>query len=115
MRPVTGELWLEFPFAEDYLAAIRGDKRVVTGVVEEVTTEVATEVKLLQALMTEDLSRQALQSALGLKNNEHFRKAYLLPALDDGLIEMTIPDKPTSRLQKYRLTDAGRVRLNDLV
>lgn len=29
-------------------------------------------------------------------------------ALAGGLIEMTLPDKPTSRLQQYRLTAAGR-------
>ena len=53
-------------------------------------------------------SRRDLQGALKLRHEEHFRLVYLLPALAAGLIEMTIPDKPTSRLQKYRLTDTGR-------
>lgn len=79
----------------------------VTG---EVTGEVAGEVRLARALSGE-MTRQQLQQALGLKHEEHFRKTYLQPALDAGLIEMTIPDKPTSRLQKYRLTDKGRARL----
>jgi len=49
-----------------------------------------------------------LQRALVLKDEEHFRKAYLLPALEAGLIEMTIPEKPRSSKQKYRLTKKGR-------
>ena len=61
--------------------------------------------RLLNALVGE-MTRQQLQEALGLKNDEHFRKAYLQPALAAGLIEMTVPDKPQSRLQKYRKAGA---------
>ena len=73
----------------------------------EVTQEVTPEVRLLSVLAGE-MARQHLKEALGLKDDEHFRKAYLLPALDAGLIEMTIPDKPRSSKQRYRLTDKGR-------
>lgn len=55
-----------------------------------------------------EMGRKALQSALGLSDRKSFRERYLKPALADGLIEMTIPDKPNSRLRKYRLTDKGR-------
>lgn len=58
--------------------------------------------------MTGDNSRKELQEILKLKNADHFRKAYLLPAIDAGLVEMTLPDKPKSRLQRYRLTENGR-------
>ncbi len=34
--------------------------------------------------------------------------------MDENLIEYTIPDKPTSRLQKYRLTDYGKEILNKI-
>lgn len=37
--------------------------------------------------------------------------AYLSPTLEQGLVEMTVPDKPNSRLQKYRLTARGRAAL----
>jgi ATP-dependent DNA helicase RecG len=50
-------------------------------------------------------------AALGLKDRMHFASAYLAPALEAGLVEMTIPDKPRSSKQKYRLTDAGRALL----
>jgi len=79
----------------------------VTSSTPEATREVTPEVRLLSVLAGE-MTRQQLKEALGLKDDEHFRKAYLLPALDAGLIEMTIPDKPRSSKQKYRLTDKGR-------
>ena len=72
----------------------------------EVTTEVAPEVKLVFAV-TGEMTRQQLKTALGLKNDEHFRKMYLIPAMEAGLLEMTIPDKPRSNKQKYRLTAKG--------
>jgi hypothetical protein len=39
---------------------------------------------------------------VGLSHRPTFRDNYLLPALKDGLIEMTIPDKPNSSKQKYQ-------------
>ena len=57
------------------------------------------------------MTRRELQDAMGLKNDEHFRKAYLVPAVEAGVIEMTIPDKPNSRLQKYRITPKGKAWL----
>ena len=54
------------------------------------------------------MTRDELQRILELKDRTSFRERYLKPALQSGLIELTIPDKPNSRLQKYRLTNAGQ-------
>ncbi|MDP2792476.1 MAG: hypothetical protein Q8O25_00080 [Sulfurisoma sp.] len=42
------------------------------------------------------------------------RDQVLKPMLADGLLEMTIPDKPTSSKQRYRTTDIGRNLLASL-
>ena len=92
---VTGEVGLrETP---------QGASPATTG---EVTGEVAAVLRLLQEVAG-DVTRQHLQEALGLKHEDHFRLAYLQPALRAGLIAMTIPDKPRSSRQRYRLTPAG--------
>jgi hypothetical protein len=52
--------------------------------------------------------------AVGLSHREHFRDSYLVPALVVGYLEMTIPDKPTSSRQRYRLTPAGHAFLQTL-
>ena len=49
-----------------------------------------------------------LLSASGRSNRTKFRDQVLRPILDAGFIEMTVPDKPRSTKQRYRLTDEGR-------
>jgi ATP-dependent DNA helicase RecG len=67
--------------------------------------------RLLLALESSPKSAGELREWLGLKHRPTFRGNYLHPALERGLIENTIPDKPNSRLQEYRLTAKGRRHL----
>ena len=71
------------------------------------TPDATPYVRLLPLLVGE-MTRQQLREAIGLRDDEHFRRTYLIPALEAGLIEMTIPEKPRSSRQKYRLTAKGR-------
>lgn len=48
-----------------------------------------------------ELTTAEMMSKLGLKSRISFRENYLKPALENGLIKMTIPDKPTSKNQMY--------------
>jgi hypothetical protein len=74
----------------------------------QVGPQVTPQVAELLAAIQGEMSREALQAAIGLSDRKSFRERYLKPALADGLIKMTIPDKPNSRLQQYRLTAKGR-------
>ena len=44
---------------------------------------------------------------MGLKDRTKFRRKYIHPLLDADILELTIPDKPKSQHQKYRLTAKG--------
>jgi ATP-dependent DNA helicase RecG len=78
------------------------------GAAGEVAGEVTGELIQLLKILAEPKTRTELQETLGLKGQANFRDRYLKPALDNGFIVMTNPKKPTSRLQKYRLTEKGR-------
>ena len=47
-------------------------------------------------------SKREIMDYLGLTDSKNFRERYLVPLLNAGKIEMTIPDKPNSRKQKYK-------------
>ena len=93
----------EFPVHPVFAETLQKEGRT-----PEVTMEVTMEVKRLLNAITGAHSRRELQELIRLKNADHFRKAYLLPAIEADFVEMTLPDKPKSRFQKYRLTEKGR-------
>lgn len=43
-----------------------------------------------------------------------FRKKFIYPLLEADILEQTIPDKPNSRNQKYRLTAKG-LQLKEII
>ncbi len=67
---------------------------------------------VLKVINKQTKSAVEIMESLNLKHRSTFRNNYLNPALKLGLIEMTIPDKPTSQLQRYRLTKKGKTYLS---
>lgn len=57
--------------------------------------------KLMQVMENYPQSAKQIMERLKLKSRVNFRKSYLLPAIEAGLIGMTIPEKPTSKNQMY--------------
>ncbi|MDC9725812.1 MAG: hypothetical protein PSN44_07860 [Gammaproteobacteria bacterium] len=97
------------PFIEFMLSTILDTIKV--NLSPQVTPQVTPQVKLLLDILIQAsmaMSRDEIQTSLKLKDRKSFRERYLKPALDKGLIEMTIPDKPNSRLQKYAVTGRGK-------
>lgn len=82
--------------------------KVAAEVSDPVTGQVTPQVARLLSVMVSEHNRSELQSFLSLKHRDSFVASYLQPAVEAGLVEMTIPDKPQSSKQKYRLTAAGR-------
>ena len=72
------------------------------------TMQVTMQVKDLLNILEEVSYREEIQEKLGLKNRDYFRKNYLNPAIEQGFVALTIPDKPTSSKQQYFLTEKGK-------
>lgn len=93
---------------------VLGAGRTTTQVSEQVGEQVSEQVVKLLDFCRVDRSKAELLSHLGLAQVYLNYQRHILPCLQKGWLERTIPDKPNSRLQKYRLTEAGKRILEKL-
>jgi hypothetical protein len=92
------------PFIEFMLSVILETLESNDAELDVEIPQVTPQVKRLLSVLEERgeaMARDELQRILELKDRTSFRERYLKSALQAGLIELTITDKPNSRLQKY--------------
>jgi len=53
--------------------------------------------------------------SIGQTNRTRFRNQFIKPLIKIGLLEYTIPDKPQSSKQKYRVTEKGDSKCQQFV
>lgn len=81
----------------------------------QATTQAGAPVVETILVINTELGIVKIMSKLKLSDRKHFRQVYLLPSIEGGYIEMTIPGKPSSPNQKYRLTHKGALLKAKLV
>jgi len=96
-KAADSAMFIEFMLEAIYDALIEIDTTDQVG--EQVTEQVR---KLIDSIGQDTLSGKELMERVEIKHRPTFRQNYLLPAIEQGFIEMTIPDKPNSSKQKYR-------------
>lgn len=79
---------------------------VLDGLIEGVNTQInhiSTYVKKLLDVMESGVNYTTteLMELLNMKSRISFRNNYLLPAIDNGVVKMALPDTPTSKNQTY--------------
>ena len=74
----------------------------------QVTGQVTEGIKRVILVLADEMKSAEIQEVLQMKHREYFRDTYLDPALNEGYVEMTFPDKPKHPNQRYRLTEKGQ-------
>jgi ATP-dependent DNA helicase RecG len=98
---------INFLPARDFESGVESNK------IGQVTGQVTGQVALrIFRFLNEPCRGSEIQEFLGLRHRETFLNNYLRPLIADGYIAMTVPDKPRSRLQRYRLTAKGKAWLS---
>ncbi|WP_367183864.1 Fic family protein, partial [uncultured Bacteroides sp.] len=78
---------------------------------DQVGTKLALSRGEIQTILKTCISEKSLMEIITLlhfSNRTKFRNKYINPLIEEGLLAMTVPDKPNSRLQKYYTTEKGK-------
>lgn len=92
------------------------DEREIVEDDSESSTEApapGTKERKLMRVMSGEMMRQEICDALKLKSWTNVKQRYVDPCLENGWIEMTLPDEPSSRKQRFRITSVGRDQVED--
>ncbi len=107
---IDGGFWITTISRKSNVDSTKAQSRAQSGAQSE-----AQSLVVLRMLADRgELSASALAITLGLQSKTGACKRSLQDLLDQKQIEYTIPDNPSSRLQKYRITAEGRERLESL-
>jgi predicted transcriptional regulator len=68
-------------------------------------------MSILRSLESTSLSRKEIFAAIRMNGDTRAFRRYIKPLLEDEYIEMTAPDKPNSKLQKYSITGRGKAAI----
>jgi ATP-dependent DNA helicase RecG len=68
-------------------------------------------LKILYLLNQKTSGKQEIAGSLGKERPSRYLSELIARLMREEMIAMTIPDKPNSRLQKYRLTSKGKALL----
>lgn len=90
-------------FIEFMLKMIDGTLDEVSKGLDQESKSISDQINRLLDVMEPDvpLSANEIMRRLGVKSKETLRGSYLNPAIENGLVKMTVPDKPKSKNQKY--------------
>ena len=97
---IDGESTVFIEFILEQISAMLGE---ILNSAKYSSDNLSEYVKKLLSVMEYDTpyTATAILSLLNLKSKETLRKNYLNPAIENGLVKMTLPDKPNSRNQRY--------------
>ena len=88
----------------------RPESGVESGV--ELVAESGMALQILEHLQHSELSKKDIALKMGKSKPTRYLNDLMQNLLKKDVVEYTIPDKPNSRLQRYRLTEKGKHVLN---